>query len=118
MATRLAALLLGGLGVIAGPALPAWPAVAAAAETEVVNPRLDDPEAIAEGRRFYRTRCVICHGRSGGRGPNLFAGRLDVAAFVQTVINGRGAMPALGARMSVYDVFAVHAYVHSTDHHE
>lgn len=84
----------------------------------MVNPRLGDPAAIEEGRHLYRTRCVICHGRNGGRGPNLFATKIDDEAFLETVIQGRGNMPAFGLRMSPDEVWAVHAYVKSTDHYE
>lgn len=90
----------------------------AAAEERLVNPRIGDPAAVAEGRRLYRVRCVICHGDHGGRGPNLFATRLDDEAFLNTVIQGRGTMPSLGTRMSPEEVWAVHAYVKSTDHYE
>jgi mono/diheme cytochrome c family protein len=94
--------------------------VAAAAEEPLLNPRLGDPAAIEEGRRFYRTRCVICHGQQGGRGPNLFAAALDDEQFLEVVINGRAGtqMPAFGARMSPDDVWAVHAYVKSTDRYQ
>jgi mono/diheme cytochrome c family protein len=91
---------------------------AAAAEDRLRNPRLGDPAAIEEGRRFYRTRCVICHGSDGGRGPNLFASGLDDEAFLEVVIQGRRTMPAFGLRMSPDDVWAVHAYVKSTDRYE
>jgi mono/diheme cytochrome c family protein len=106
----LAAAALGALG-------PA--AVRAAADEErLTNPRLGDPAAIEEGRSFYRTRCVICHGSNGGRGPNLFATPLDDQGFLYVVIQGRRSMPAFGLRMSPDDVWAVHAYVRSTDHYE
>ncbi|MFQ5773570.1 MAG: c-type cytochrome [Kiloniellaceae bacterium] len=105
-----AGLLAAGLGFSAA-------ADRAAAEEAAVNPFLGDPQAIAEGRRVYRTRCVICHGRSGGRGPNLFATRLSDEQFLETVINGRKGtqMPAFGYRMSPDDVWMVHAFVKSTD---
>ena len=72
--------ILGGLGLLTGLAPPVHGD--GTATEQIVNPRLGNPEAIEEGRRFYRTRCVICHGRSGGRGPNLFATRLGDAAFL------------------------------------
>ena len=85
---------------------------------EIVNPRLGDAAAQAEGLRFYRTRCYVCHLHEGGRGPNLFGTRLSDEQFLDTVINGRDTMPAFGLRMSPDQVWAVHAYVKSTDRYE
>ena len=90
----------------------------ARAEEPLANPMIGDSTAIARGRVIYRQRCVICHGSAGGRGPNLFATRLGDQSFLETVINGRGTMPAMGLRLSPDDVWQVHAYVRSTDHYE
>jgi mono/diheme cytochrome c family protein len=90
----------------------------AAAEDDIVNPVLGQPEAIAAGRVIYRTRCYICHLGDGGRGPNLFASTLSDNQFLETAINGRGTMPAFGTLISPDDVWNVHAYVKSTDHYE
>lgn len=91
-----------------------------AAEEALANPFLGDPEAIADGRRIYRSRCVICHAHAGARGPDLFTGRLTDERFLEIVINGRKGtqMPAFGLRLSPDDVWHVHAYVKSTDHYE
>ena len=92
----------------------------AAAEQPLTNPVLGDPEARAEGRTIYRRRCYVCHLSEGGRGPNLFATRLGDEAFLNTVINGRKGtqMPAFGLQIGPDEVWKVHAYVRSTDHHE
>jgi mono/diheme cytochrome c family protein len=90
----------------------------AGAAEEIVNPRLGNAEAQAEGLRFYRTRCYVCHLHDGGRGPNLFSSRLSDEQFLHVVINGRDTMPAFGLRMSPDQVWAVHAYVKSTDRYE
>lgn len=86
----------------------------------MVNPFLGSAEAIKDGRVIYRSRCVICHGRAGGRGPNLFASTLTDERFMETVINGRkgATMPAFGLKLTPDQVWAVHAYVKSTDHYE
>ena len=111
--------LRAGIALAAAVAvLPVAVAAAAATEDRIENQRLHETAAIEEGRRIYRTRCVICHGNSGGRGPNLFATKLDDEAFLNIVIQGRRTMPAFGLRMSPDDVWAVHAYVKSTDHYE
>lgn len=116
MANRLARPALLGAGLWAG--LVTGAEGVRPDEARLENPRLGEAEAVSEGRRLYRTRCVICHGREGGRGPNLFATQLDDEAFLTTVIQGRGTMPSLGLRMSPDEVWAVHAYVRSTDHYE
>ena len=79
------------------------------------NPLLGNAEAQAEGLRLYRTRCYVCHLGEGGRGPNLFGTKLTDEQFMTVVIQGRATMPAFGLRMSPDDVWAVHAYVKSTD---
>jgi mono/diheme cytochrome c family protein len=87
------------------------------ADEALTNPYLGDAEAIAEGRRFYRTRCIICHRNAGGRGPNLFGAKISDERFLETVINGRKGtqMPAFGLRMSPDDVWMVHAFVKSAE---
>jgi mono/diheme cytochrome c family protein len=102
------------LALLAGAAAPAG------AEEELTNPVLGDPGAVEQGRRIYRQRCYICHLSNGGRGPDLFATRLTDEQFLMTVINGRkgATMPAFGLQLSPDDVWKVHAYVKSTDHHE
>lgn len=108
-----------GLGVAAA----VWwssAAVSQVADTdELKNPYLGQKEAIDEGQRIYRSKCVICHREAGGRGPNLFKTRLTDEQFLEVVINGRfgmkGQMPAFGFRMSPDDVRKVHAFVKSRD---
>jgi mono/diheme cytochrome c family protein len=106
---RAAAVCLAAAAVAAG---------GAAADDAIVNPVLGQTEAIAAGRVIYRTRCYICHLSNGGRGPDLFASKLSDYQFLETAINGRGTMPALGTLMTPDDVWSVHAYVKSTDHYE
>lgn len=91
----------------------------AAADEEMTNPFLGQPEAIAEGLQTYRSKCYICHLSKGGRGPNLFATKISDEKFLETVINGRKGtqMPAFGLRLSPDDVWKVHAFVKSTDHY-
>ena len=69
------------------------------------------------GRRLYRSKCILCHRNTGSRGPNLFKSELGDERFLETVINGRKgtSMPAFGLRMSPDDVWAVHAFVKTTD---
>jgi mono/diheme cytochrome c family protein len=76
------------------------------------------PELVDAGRKVYRSKCIICHGRQGGRGPNLFKTELSDEAFMATVLHGRQGtqMPAFRSQLSEEDVTAVRAFVHSTDH--
>lgn len=98
----------------------AFPLSLPRAQDAVTNPVLGDPKALEEGRRLYRTVCVICHMSRGGRGPNLFASALTDEQFLEIVINGRkgATMPAFGYRLSPDEVWTIHAYVKSTDHYE
>ncbi len=94
----------------------------AAEDGELKNPYLGQKEAIEEGKRIYRGRCISCHRQMGGRGPNLFATKLTDEQFLEVVTNGRygarGQMPVFGLRMSPDEIWKVHAYIKSTDHYE
>ncbi|MGI9434672.1 MAG: c-type cytochrome [Geminicoccaceae bacterium] len=108
-------------GVVAfGALLAAITGEQQTATADGLNAYLDDAQAIAKGRSFYRRRCFICHHRKGGRGPNLFAQTVTFEQFVKIVAAGRKGtqMPAFGARMSTDEIAYVHAYVMSTDHYE
>lgn len=97
----------------------AWSQAGDTAEDELKNPYLGQKEAIEEGRRIYRGKCMLCHRQMGGRGPNLFATKLTDERFLDVVINGRlgmrGQMPAFGYRMSFDDIWKVHAFIKSRD---
>ena len=100
--------------------LVALPLLAAAlAEEGLTNPFLGKPEAISAGRDIYQRKCLVCHQSAGARGPNLFATKLSDQRFLETVIQGRKGtqMPAFGARLSIDEVWQVHAFVKSTDHY-
>jgi mono/diheme cytochrome c family protein len=96
--------------------LPPGPAHA---EEGLNNPFLGKPEAISAGRDIYQRKCLVCHQSAGARGPNLFATKLNDQRFLETVIKGRKGtqMPAFGARLSIDEVWQVHAFVKSTDHY-
>ena len=118
MRSHLAAVVAAALLVPPITAVSTW--IDEAAAEALTNPFLGNAEAIADGRRIYRSRCVICHAHAGARGPDLFASRLTDEQFLEVVINGRKGtqMPAFGLRLSPDDVWYVHAYVKSTDHYE
>ena len=85
------------------------------AHEALTNPVLGQPQAIEQGDTIYRSHCIGCHGRAGGRGPNLFETKLSDQRFMETVINGRKGtqMPAWGLRLTPDEVWAVEAYVKS-----
>lgn len=92
----------------------------ARADDALTNPLAGDKQAIEDGRTLYRTICYICHLSHGGRGPNLFASTISDEQFLEVAINGRKGttMPAFGLRLSPDEVWAIQAYVKSTDHYE
>jgi mono/diheme cytochrome c family protein len=89
------------------------------AEEGLTNPFLGQPEAISAGHDIYRSKCLVCHQSAGARGPNIFASKLNDQRFAETVIKGRKGtqMPAFGHRLSLEEVWQVHAFVRSTDHY-
>ena len=91
---------------------------ASRADTNVdVNPVLSDPAAIDAGKSLYRRICIVCHLKAGGRGPNLFRNKLSHEKFLNTVLQGRAAtqMPSFDKRLSVDEVWQIHAFVMSRD---
>jgi mono/diheme cytochrome c family protein len=100
------------LAVVASPLVLALPG---RADEALTNPVLGQPQAIEQGEGLYRSHCIGCHGRAGGRGPNLFETTLSDRQFMETVINGRKGtqMPAWGLRLSPDEVWALEAYVKS-----
>ena len=91
----------------------------ARAEEGLTNPFLGQPDAISAGRDHYQRKCLVCHQSAGARGPNIFATKLSDQRFLETVIKGRKGtqMPAFGARLTIDEIWQVHAFVKSTDHY-
>jgi mono/diheme cytochrome c family protein len=98
-----------GFGLLGG--------VGSQADEIAANPYLGKATAIDEGRQIYRSKCISCHGRAGGRGPNLFESGISELGFVRTVLKGRSGtgMPAFRARLSEDEVFKLRAFIESTD---
>jgi mono/diheme cytochrome c family protein len=106
---HLVCMLLLGM-TVAGVALGQDPA------PQPQNPYLSDPAALNEGEKIYRGRCIGCHFRGGGRGPNIFRTKLSLVQFVEIVAKGGGpGMPAWGTTLSGEDIMKVHAFVMSRD---
>lgn len=74
---------------------------------------ITDADAVAEGRRLYRSTCYICHADTGSRGPNLRASKLDGQAFLKIVISGRKGtqMPAWKGKLSEEEMWKILAFV-------
>ena len=79
---------------------------------------------LARGHEVYQFQCTICHGASGdGKGvvPSLEVGmpsaadlqatKLTEGAIYDAVVNGKGNMKPMGTTLTLYDRWAVIAYV-------
>lgn len=77
------------------------------------NPFVGDEQAIAEGRRLYRSTCYICHLDGGGRGPDLRKSRLKGRDFLRVVINGKKGtqMPAWKGKLSEDEMWKILSYI-------
>lgn len=74
------------------------------------------PEAIKQGKRVYASACARCHGvnlvNTGASTFDLRTFPLDQKArFVQSVLKGKGAMPAWEGSVTPEEVEALWAYI-------
>ncbi|ODT45694.1 MAG: hypothetical protein ABS70_02575 [Nitrospira sp. SCN 59-13] len=71
----------------------------------------------ARGAGLYAHNCQACHGEgaAGGVGPKLAHNMIlkNEGAFWETVLHGRGPMPAWGAVLSQQDIADIHAWLAS-----
>jgi mono/diheme cytochrome c family protein len=117
-----AIVVLGALGLLAG--MPAGGARAQAHQAPKIekddyvwehtsNPFSDDPEALVQGRRLYRSTCYICHLDGGGRGPDLRKSRLKDQDFLRVVIYGRKGtqMPAWKGKLSEEEMWKIYSFL-------
>ena len=96
--------------------MPVHAADEAPAADPNANPFLGQEAALNEGEKIYRSRCIGCHFRGGGRGPNIFRSKLSLKEFVEIVaVGGRNGMPAWGNTLSGEEILKVHAFVMSRD---
>jgi len=77
------------------------------------NPFSGDAEAIAGGRRLYRSTCYICHADTGSRGPNLRKSKLKGQDFLKVVINGRKntQMPAWKGKLTEAEMWKIYSFL-------
>ena len=81
----------------------------AAEDAETEDEDADSPAIDAAA--IYGARCAGCHGadRSGNNGPALLPERLtkSASAYVTTITDGSGGMPAFGNRLSADEISAL-----------
>jgi hypothetical protein len=89
------------------------------ADDELIDPFLLQADAIAGGRSPTPASAMSATTVPPRGGPNVFARKLSDQRFLETVIQGRKGtqMPAFGLRLSLDEVWQIHAFVKSTDHY-
>ena len=93
--------------------------LAMTAPTGVPNTASDGPlvGVSARGAEIFARNCQACHGEGamGGAGPKLARNKIlkNEGAFWETVLHGRGPMPAWGAVLSHQDIADIHAWLAS-----
>ena len=69
----------------------------------------------ARGAGLFAHNCQACHGEGavGGAGPKLASNTIlkNEGAFWETVLHGRGPMPAWGAVLSHQEIADIHAWL-------
>ncbi len=91
--------------------------LALTAPAEALSQASDGPLVGVPGRgaEVFARNCQACHGEGamGGAGPKLARNRIlkNEEAFWETVLHGRGPMPAWGAVLSHQDIADIHAWL-------
>ncbi|HEX7005278.1 MAG TPA: PQQ-dependent dehydrogenase, methanol/ethanol family [Trueperaceae bacterium] len=80
--------------------------------------QVDEQQLMQIGQQVYNQNCARCHGDEGGGdvGP-AFAGNQalqNTSYVVQTITNGRGAMPAFGAVLSDEQIAGVATFIRNS----
>jgi mono/diheme cytochrome c family protein len=97
--------------------LPLFDSELGKSEPLTQEPAVDGPLAgvAARGSGIYAHNCQACHGEgaAGGAGPKLARNAIlkNEGAFWETVLHGRGPMPAWGGVLSDQDIADVHAWL-------
>ena len=85
------------------------------AGAQLKSPIPISPANLAEGKRLYFNYCQACHGASatGGMGPKLAKNPIlkHDDLFWETVLHGRGPMPAWGSVLSQQDIADIHTWL-------
>lgn len=81
------------------------------------EPTETSQDPLTNGRRLFMDNCSICHGSDGMAGisnaANLRTSKLDTAAVIQTITDGRATMPAFKSQLSKEQIEELAAFVHS-----
>ncbi len=93
-------------------------ATAAGADAPAPAPAAPDPALVAKGETLYRHTCSHCHGfHMMNPGSGVFDLRTfphdDKARFVNSVTNGKNAMPSWKGTLQPDDIEALWAYISS-----
>lgn len=115
----------------ATPALEVWtpsdhqqpaedlPTPGRAAPDESARDETEPSAAAPDAAALYATHCANCHGPSGAGGampdgmtaPDLHVSTLEPAAVAVLLVQGRGAMPGFGDRLSAAEIAALVPFV-------
>jgi mono/diheme cytochrome c family protein len=92
-----------------------------AQEGQAQEGQAGDQELISMGEPIYMSNCAACHQPSGegiSNYPPLAGSPIvtaeDPTAAIETVVNGRGQMPAFGGSLSADEIAAVLSYVRNS----
>ncbi len=111
-----------GEGAAVTETVPTETATAATCDESQTNPfKWDDAAAISAGQTLYTQNCSACHGADGKgllpKMPDFSApgSKQDVqdtsGELFCTVVNGRGAMPSWGAKLSPEQIWQALTYI-------
>lgn len=101
---------------LAGQYSPATPEISRPPARQAIRLTARHPTGSApRGNGLYLGNCLPCHGPAaiGGMGPKLAAMPIldDESRFWQTVMEGRGAMPAWGGTLAEQDIADIYAWL-------
>jgi len=104
-----------GTAVPRSTAVPAPADTARTAAADVAPPAATVAAAnLVRGKQIYEQACLLCHGSDGQGGHGVgapLAGVRDVSAAMQTVTDGRNAMPSFRSSFAPEQIRDVGAYV-------
>ncbi|MCH6266064.1 PQQ-binding-like beta-propeller repeat protein [Neobacillus citreus] len=85
-------------------------------EKQQANKTKKETSGTASGEAVYKNNCMACHGDAGAgghNGPNLQQTKMDKAAIIRQVENGKGQMPPFKDNLTTKEIDAVADYVKS-----
>jgi mono/diheme cytochrome c family protein len=70
-----------------------------------------------KGKNLFEAKCAACHGSDGTAGianaANLQISRSDSTATIQTLLNGKGAMPSFKSQLTEEEIHKLTNYLFS-----